>query len=134
MVQKILDEERIDAPISCYEDAADLLRAIEAGRTFHILLLDVLMDEMDGIALAAALHAQESTAAIIFISVSTFDQNGPKPIVWAMIRNTAPIAYWMRTNGKIHFIHFAQGILASASPATQAPTVGAKALEMASPN
>ncbi len=70
MVQKILDEERIDAPISCYEDAADLLRAIEAGRTFHILLLDVLMDEMDGIALAAALRAQESAAAIIFISVS----------------------------------------------------------------
>lgn len=70
MVEAILSQQQISAAVSCYASGAELLSAIEAGQIFHILLLDVLMDEMDGMALAAALRAQENAASIIFISVS----------------------------------------------------------------
>ncbi len=70
MVETILSQQQISAVVSCYASGAQLLSAIEEGQIFHILLLDVLMDEMDGIALAAALRAQENAASIIFISVS----------------------------------------------------------------
>ena len=69
-VENILSEQQLSATISCYESGAALLHALETGRVFHILLLDVLMDEMDGMALAARLRMQGSSAAIVFISSS----------------------------------------------------------------
>ena len=68
MAGAILHEESIAAEISGYESAAALLAAIRAGRAFDVLLLDVMMEGMDGMALAAALRAVHEDAAIIFIS------------------------------------------------------------------
>ena len=48
--------------------SAALLAAIRAGRAFDVLLLDVMMEGMDDMALAAALRAGHEDAAIIFIS------------------------------------------------------------------
>ena len=66
----ILSHAQIAHSIDCYADAEALLDAIQGGRKYHLLLLDVLMDEMDGMALAAELRKEGNPAAIIFISVS----------------------------------------------------------------
>ena len=60
--------EGLSCGISCYERAAALLAAIQGGAQFHIFLLDVMMDGLDGMALAAALRELGDGAAIIFIS------------------------------------------------------------------
>ena len=49
----ILSRAKIAHSIDCYADAEALLDAIQGGRKYHLLLLDVLMDQMDGMALAA---------------------------------------------------------------------------------
>ena len=66
--QEILQQERIEADIERFESARPLLETMEAGTVFSILLLDVMMDGMDGMALAAALRAQGRRTPIIFIS------------------------------------------------------------------
>lgn len=63
-----------DAGISCeiieYESGRSLLSAVEGGRQFHILVLDVLLDGMSGLELAAALRRQKNKAEIIFVSIN----------------------------------------------------------------
>ena len=68
MSREILGAEGVEAELSAYPSAAELLRTIRAGRAFHIFLLDVMMEGMDGMELAAALRAGHEDAAIIFIS------------------------------------------------------------------
>ena len=68
MSREILGAEGVEAELSAYPSAAELLRAIRAGRAFHIFLLDVMMEGMGGMELAAALRAGHEDAAIIFIS------------------------------------------------------------------
>ena len=68
MVQEILRAEEIRAEIFCFDSAGALLREIRMGQSFPILLLDVMMEGMDGMELAAALRAGQEEAAIIFIS------------------------------------------------------------------
>ena len=70
LTQKILKHANISHSIFAYESAKELLEDIQKGVDFHLLLLDVLMDEMDGMELAAELRRQENKAAIIFISVN----------------------------------------------------------------
>ena len=66
--REILQQERIQADIERFESAHALLESMEAGATFSILLLDVMMDGMDGMALAAELRAQGKKTPIIFMS------------------------------------------------------------------
>ena len=68
MAQEILRAEEIRAEIFCFVSAGALLREIRMGQSFQILLLDVMMEGMDGMELAAALRAGQEEAAIIFIS------------------------------------------------------------------
>ncbi len=64
----ILKAEQISAAITQFDSGDALLRSIEGGAGFSVLLLDVMMPNLDGMALAAALRKQKSKAAIIFIS------------------------------------------------------------------
>ena len=66
--KEILQQERLEADVDRFESARALLETIQAGAAFSILLLDVMMDGMDGMSLAAALRAQGSKTPIIFIS------------------------------------------------------------------
>lgn len=66
--KKILQEEKISHSIAAYDNAKVLLSDIQNGVIFHILLLDVMMDEMDGMELARELRKMRNNAAIIFIS------------------------------------------------------------------
>ena len=70
MAEQILQEAHIPHMISGYADAGALLNEIEKGGKFHILLLDVMMDGMDGMELAGELRRHQSKADIIFISSS----------------------------------------------------------------
>ena len=66
----ILTQGNILHSIDCFPDAKALLDAIRSGKKYNLLLLDVLMDEMDGMALAKELREQGNNTAIIFISIS----------------------------------------------------------------
>lgn len=68
MTEEILSHENITCQISTYSDAATLLRAIQCGKQFQILLLDVMMKGLNGMDLATALRRQENQASIVFIS------------------------------------------------------------------
>lgn len=70
MTKKILQEEKISHSIAAYDNAKALLADIQNGVQFQILLLDVLMDEMDGMELATELRKLQNNAAIIFISIN----------------------------------------------------------------
>ena len=68
LVKEIMEDEGIIAAISTYESAEPLLTAIKNGVRFQILLLDVMMDNLDGMELAAALRELGDDTSIIFIS------------------------------------------------------------------
>ena len=69
--KKVLQEEKIFHSITAYDNAKALLADIQKGVVFQILLLDVVMDEMDGMELARELRKMRNNAAIIFISVNS---------------------------------------------------------------
>ena len=64
----IMTAEGLDCSVSGFGSSAALLAAIQGGEQFHILLLDVMMEGLDGMELAAALRKLGDSAAIIFIS------------------------------------------------------------------
>lgn len=66
----ILDQAKITHSIDCYADGKSLLDDLHSGKKYNLLLLDVLMDEMDGMALAAELRKQGNQTMIVFISIS----------------------------------------------------------------
>ena len=66
----ILKSGKIAHSIDCYTDAEALLKAILGGKKYALLMLDVLMNEMDGMTLAKELRNQGNNTAIIFVSSS----------------------------------------------------------------
>lgn len=68
MTKELLEAEGISYGISEFRNAVSLLSAIGSGEIFEVLLLDVMMEELDGIELAAALRRKGNEAAVIFIS------------------------------------------------------------------
>lgn len=68
MTEMVLGQAGIRHSIHKYESGRELLVDIERGVQFHILLLDVVMEEMDGMELAAALRKQKQDMDIIFVS------------------------------------------------------------------
>lgn len=66
----VLNHANISHSIDRYSDAKALLDAIRGGKKYSLLLLDVQMDDMDEMALAAKLRKEDNGASIIFISVS----------------------------------------------------------------
>lgn len=69
-VEKIMQEENLAYSISSYGSGLNLLTAIQKGERFNLLLLDVMMDELGGMELAAALRKMGEDTAIIFISTN----------------------------------------------------------------
>ena len=67
---KILSETNITYSLDLYEDGAALLEGLRGGKKYNLLLLDIVMGEMDGIALAKALRDQRDQTMIVFISSS----------------------------------------------------------------
>lgn len=70
LAAEILEAEGLACGLSGYGSAAALLDAIRGGARFHLLLLDVMMEGLDGMELAAALRKQGDDTAIIFMSTN----------------------------------------------------------------
>ena len=68
MTQKVLEDAGIRYETAMFKSANELLDEIQKGTEFQILLLDVMMNEMDGMELATELRKHKSDAEIIFIS------------------------------------------------------------------
>ena len=70
ITSELLEAEGISCDISRFGDAGSLLSAVNGAETFDILLLDVMMENLNGIELAAALRKQGNNTAIVFISIN----------------------------------------------------------------
>ena len=68
MIRRIAAREKIGCELEMYDSSAVLLQAMEEGAAFHALLLDVVMPEMDGMQLAAALRQRQNNTSIVFVS------------------------------------------------------------------
>lgn len=68
MTQAFFDFQGIPCGINRYASGTSLLAAIQNGVKYHLLLLDVMMDELDGMELACALREQKNETSIVFIS------------------------------------------------------------------
>jgi DNA-binding LytR/AlgR family response regulator len=70
MISRVAGQEGFQYSLTTYESGGKLLKDIEEGLQFHVLLLDVMMDEMSGMELAAELRRRQNNAQIVFISFS----------------------------------------------------------------
>ena len=68
LTNEIMETEGLTCSVSLYESATSLLTAIQGGAQFNILLLDVMMEGLDGMEFAATLRKLGDSTAIIFIS------------------------------------------------------------------
>ncbi len=67
-VKSALAQLREDCEIRCYDSAEGLLDDVRIGRKPAVLLLDVMMRGLDGMALARELREDGSEIALIFVS------------------------------------------------------------------
>ena len=58
----------VECDVRAYDSGSALLAAIKGGEKYHLLILDVMMDQLDGMGLAAFLRRQKDDTAIVFIS------------------------------------------------------------------
>ena len=70
MVRRVAAQEHITCEVTCYDSSVTLLAVIEAGECYHALMLDVMMPELDGMRLAAALRQRQNNASIVFVSAN----------------------------------------------------------------
>lgn len=68
MTLEILRAENLTCEFSVYANGAALLESLQGGARFQLLLLDVMMNELNGLELASALRKHGDNTAIIFIS------------------------------------------------------------------
>ena len=68
LTERILQEADIPCAVTAYGSGVTLLSEIQRGRHFDLLLLDVIMDMLDGMALASHLKEQAAPPDIVFIS------------------------------------------------------------------
>ena len=68
LTESIMAKAGLPCSIAAYESSQTLLSDIQTGRHFDLLLLDVLMGELDGMALAAVLKKYPDTPNVVFIS------------------------------------------------------------------
>ena len=67
-VKRIMLHANMRHTIFRYSSCSDLLTDIQNGEPYHIILLDVMLDGMDGMMLAAELRKAGDQTVIIFIS------------------------------------------------------------------
>lgn len=68
MAGEVMEEAELACEITQYASGIEMLYAIKNGVRFQILLLDVMMDNLDGMELAAALRKLGDDTSIVFIS------------------------------------------------------------------
>lgn len=66
--EKICHDLNVSCTVCPYDSSVRLLRDLEAGASYNLLILDVLMEELDGLELAAKLRDMGNQTLIVFIS------------------------------------------------------------------
>lgn len=66
----LLKEERVECAVDRFHAARELLRAKRLGGSWDLILLDIMMDEQDGIELADALREAGDETDLVFITAS----------------------------------------------------------------
>ena len=67
-IKEIAEREAIEYSMACYQKGSDLLDDVEKGERFHVLFLDVMQPELNGIELASALRAKQNDIPIVLVS------------------------------------------------------------------
>ena len=70
MTEEIMASKGVSCVIDAFDSGKELLTALHSGKKYQILLLDVMMDGLDGMELARLIRLQGSDASIVFISVN----------------------------------------------------------------
>jgi len=102
--KKILNKLHIECPIQIFSNGKDLLDTYtKQNEKYHILLLDILMDGINGMDLAHKIRAFDKDVVIIFVSVTkeympqAFDVNASnyleKPVDEAKLTHLIKKAY-----------------------------------------
>lgn len=68
MTKQICNKESIKPNLTCFESGRELLDAISFGKSYDLLLLDVMMPQQDGMELARFLRKDSFDGSIVFIS------------------------------------------------------------------
>lgn len=68
MTKQICNKESIKPNLTCFESGKKLLDAISFGKSYDLLLLDVMMPQQDGMELAQFLRKDSFDGSIVFIS------------------------------------------------------------------
>lgn len=68
LTEAFFQSRNISCSVSRFQRGAELLSAIEHGTKFQLLVLDVIMDELDGMDLAFTLRKQNDDTSIVFVS------------------------------------------------------------------
>lgn len=68
LTERVMAQAGIPCSIAAYESGQSLLSDVQSGRHFDLLLLDVIMEKLDGMALAAALKQRPDAPDVVFIS------------------------------------------------------------------
>jgi len=70
MTEGYFSDAGIPCRVSGFDSAEALIRSISLGEQYQLLLLDVIMENMDGMELARCLRKTENPADIVFISTN----------------------------------------------------------------
>ena len=106
----VLDEEEIEHQISLFSSAEELEREIfENNGRFHLLILDIMLDQKTGMELAKELRRKSDDLSFIFVSgyeeylAEGYDVQPVhfllKPIVWEKLRK-ALLTDWQQKHGR----------------------------------
>ena len=68
MTEKILEEQSIACHLTYCKDGLDLYDKIKNGQQFQVILLDIVMEKLDGMQLASLIREEKNTVSIVFIS------------------------------------------------------------------
>ena len=68
MTEQVCEMEKIDSEVFCFANGALLLQELRKGRSFDLLLMDVVMPRQDGMELARHLRSEKNKVPIVFIS------------------------------------------------------------------
>lgn len=66
--RQVLQRVKISHSVAVYTRSKELFSAIQSGKRYNLLVLDVMMDELDGMQLATQLREQDEQASIVFVS------------------------------------------------------------------
>ena len=122
--RKILEKLNIEYHIAMFETSTDFYAAFQIGKRYDLILLDIIMDETNGVDLARKIREDDGDAAIIFITsnpdfaLQGYDVNAlhylMKPLDSNILERLIALDYQRRFQN--HFLVFKSGTQAFRIP------------------